>query len=613
MLKPEDRRLFLDTLRPPDGYVFDRTVGTTFTLDLMTLLSVPLAFTFRDAHDGEGELARDPLALLESARQSASRIALFCHGGRTSVPRPGQHALAFVEDSVIPVFPPNGGTSSAVFHPKIWLLRYESADGPVRYRLVCQSRNLTFDSSWDVSLVLDGELGESPVGGNDVNLPLAAFIRALPEMAPEPVSAAHLETVELLADEVGRVEFRTPRGLSLSRFLPLGIGSSNDLYPDRRRRRLLVISPFLDGGFLRSIVARRRGCVLISRREELLKAPKDAVAAFDKVYAFRTALEPEPEDTDDAVAPLAGLHAKMFVIDDGWNARVAVGSANATGAALGNPPRNVEFMVELVGKRSRFGIDALLSAGDSGEAGTFASLIEEFSKDEAGTVEESEDDVRLERLLDAAADTLAKCEIRGEVEAAEGSRYTLRLEVAGPTDLPPEVTEVSCWPVTMRNDRRKTLEDGVEFTGLSLQDLTAFLAIEVRAATGDRSERKRFARIIRISGLPEDRLQQLLAGMLSDRGQLMKLLWLLLSPVDDMSFGDFAQALGTEGDRREWGSALSGMLERMLETLGRDPGRLDSVATLLTDLKKTESGAMLVDEELEAAWSKIWRVRESLR
>ncbi|MCY4577454.1 MAG: hypothetical protein OXD31_00255 [Chloroflexi bacterium] len=419
MLEPENRRLFLDTLRPPNGYVFDRAVGTTFTLDLMTLLSVPLAFTFRDAHDGAGELSRDPLALLESVRQSAGRIALFCHGGRTSVPRPGQHALAFVEDSVIPVFPPYGGASSAVFHPKIWLLRYVSAAGPVRYRLFCQSRNLTFDSSWDVSLVLDGVLDESRGEQNDVNRTLADFIRALPGMAPETISTDHLETVDLLADEVERVEFPAPRGLSLNRFLPLGIARTNETYPNRPHRRLLVISPFLDGGFLKSVVGRRHGCVLISRREELLKAPSDAVAAFDKVYAFRTGLEPEPEDDDDAIVPLAGLHAKVFVIDDGWNARIAVGSANATGVALGNPPRNVEFMVELVGRKSRFGIDALFSAGDDGEAGKFAGLIEEFSKDEAGSAEDSPDDLRLERLLDAAADSLARCEIRGRVETAD--------------------------------------------------------------------------------------------------------------------------------------------------------------------------------------------------
>ena len=97
MFEPSGRRLFLDTLRPPDGYRFDRAVGTTFTLDLMAHLSVPLAFTFRDVQDRNGQLASDPLALLESARRHADRIAVFCHGGFTAVPKLGQPALAFLE------------------------------------------------------------------------------------------------------------------------------------------------------------------------------------------------------------------------------------------------------------------------------------------------------------------------------------------------------------------------------------------------------------------------------------------------------------------------------------------------------------------------------------
>ena len=36
---------------------------------------------------------------------------------------------------------------------------------------------------------------------------------------------------------------------------------------------------------------------------------------------------------------LAGLHAKLFVMDDGWHARIWTGSANATEAAF---QRNVE-------------------------------------------------------------------------------------------------------------------------------------------------------------------------------------------------------------------------------------------------------------------------------
>ena len=158
MLEPGRRRLFLDTLRPPEGYVLDRAVGTTFTLDLMTLLAVPLAFTFSDVQDRDGQIPTEPLSLLESARRYADRIVVFCQGGQTGVPRARQPALAFIEQSVIAGFPPRRGQFRGVFHPKVWVLRYaargDTADEPIRYRLVCQSRNLTFDASWDASLVL---------------------------------------------------------------------------------------------------------------------------------------------------------------------------------------------------------------------------------------------------------------------------------------------------------------------------------------------------------------------------------------------------------------------------------------------------------------------------
>ena len=175
MLEPGRRRLFLDTLRPPDGYLLSRAVGTSFTLDLMALLSVPLAFTFRDAQDGEGQLATEPLSLLESARRYAGNIVVFSQGGYTGVPRADQPALAFIEESVVAVFPPGRSEQGAIFHPKVWVLRYEPREGtgdrPVRYRMVAQSRNLTFDSSWDVSLVLDGDLNDSRVNAYSINRP----------------------------------------------------------------------------------------------------------------------------------------------------------------------------------------------------------------------------------------------------------------------------------------------------------------------------------------------------------------------------------------------------------------------------------------------------------
>ena len=617
MLEPGRRRLFLDTLRPPDGYQLSRAVGTTFSLDLMALLSVPLAFTFRDAQDGEGQLAAEPLSLLESARRYASRIVVFSQGGYTGVPRAVQPALAFIEESVVAVFPPGRRERGAIFHPKVWVLRYEPREGAedrtVRYRLVTQSRNLTFDSSWDVSLVLDGELNESRVNAYSINRPLADFVQRLPTLVPGPVTGFHRESVDLLSEELLRVQWSPPDGLELSRFLPFGLRRANPPYPDLDHRRLLVISPFLDGEFLRSVTRRRRNSVLVSRREVLLTMSQDAVNSFEKVYAFRSSLEPEPEDIDESLLLLTGLHAKVYVIDDGWNARVAVGSANSTSAALGLQPRNIEFMVELEGKRSRFGIDALLKGSREGETGTFGSLIEEFDKSEAGTVTENESQKRLDRLLDHAVQSLARVDIGGSVADLESGRYSIRLESPRMPDLSPAVTEVRCRPATLRVERGLPLEDGTEFERLSLSELSAFLVIEVRASLEGISESRRFARVIRLSGLPEDRLPRLIASLLRDRRRFMQLLWLLLSPDQEVSVADMGGALSGDSSDSPWRVALPGLLERMLETLGSDPRRLDDVNSLIEELRSTESGADLLGSEFEAVWDALWTARGRLK
>ena len=555
--------------------------------------------------------------MLESARRYAGRIVVFSQGGFTGVPRADQPALAFIEESVVAVFPPGRTEPGAIFHPKVWVLRFvprEDTDGrPVRYRLVSQSRNLTFDSSWDVSLVLDGELNESRVNAYSINRPLSDFIRRLPTLASGPVAGAHQESVDLLSDEMLRVRWSPPEGLELGRFLPFGLRGTNPQFPDLERRRLLVISPFLDGGFLRSVTRRRRNSVLVSRRESLLAAPPDAVNSFERVYAFRSALDPEPEDTDESLPLLAGLHAKVFVIDDGWNARVAVGSANSTAAALGNPPRNVEFMVELVGRRSRFGIDALLSAKREGEPGTFSSLIEKFDKDEAGTEPEDERQKRLDRLLDRAAQTLAHIDIGGRVAVSDNCRYSMRLEAPEVPGLDRAISDVRCWPATLSAAHGQHFEAGAEFNGLSLGELSAFLAFEVRASLEGQTENRRFARTIRLSGLPEDRLPRLIATMLRDRRRLMQLLWLLLSPDQEASFADLSGVLADGTAVGSWGAALPGLLERMLETLGSDPRRLDDVNALIEDLRRTEAGSELLGDEFEAVWDALWTARGRLK
>jgi len=82
MPAPGSHPVYLDALRPPAGFAPDRAVGTTCSLDLETLLAVPLGFAMLDRENEQGALARDPVALLHALRQRADRVIVFCEAGR---------------------------------------------------------------------------------------------------------------------------------------------------------------------------------------------------------------------------------------------------------------------------------------------------------------------------------------------------------------------------------------------------------------------------------------------------------------------------------------------------------------------------------------------------
>lgn len=68
------------------------------------------------------------------------------------VPPVPSDLMAFLEHMVQEVRAPIPGF---LFHPKVWVLRYWGPDGP-SYRLLCGTRNLTDDVSWDAMVRLDG-------------------------------------------------------------------------------------------------------------------------------------------------------------------------------------------------------------------------------------------------------------------------------------------------------------------------------------------------------------------------------------------------------------------------------------------------------------------------
>ena len=211
MLEPQDRSLMLESLRPPEGFELSHAVGTTFTLDLLALLSAPLAFTmFETASEGG---APDPVALLKAVREYAERITVFCQGGQIFVPPHDQLLYSHLEESVVEVTQKQG-----LFHPKVWAMRFIREGARPRYRVLCMSRNLTFDRSWDTVLRLDGELTRRK---NAIarNHPLGDFVAELPRLAASRLTRPRRVAIEQIGDELRRVDFELPEHVQDIQFL----------------------------------------------------------------------------------------------------------------------------------------------------------------------------------------------------------------------------------------------------------------------------------------------------------------------------------------------------------------------------------------------------------
>lgn len=615
MLSPEERALLVEAVRADPGYRLDHALITTYSLDLDALLAIPLALTFEGWSgeegwsDGSQASHIDPVALLESLRRQAGKLTVLSQAGAIAVPR-NRTFLSFLEPVVHGVTAPRGG----VFHPKLWLLRYtpDEPGHPVRYRVLVLSRNLTFDRSWDTMLRLDADLVERRSRGFGENRPLRRFVDALVEIASDAnLDSGRRRALGAIAEETARLRFELPEGVEQCRFWPLGIDRTgvDDVFAGRRDRTL-VVSPFLAEGFLDRLGLGGED-TLVSSDEELAALPAAVRDRIGTVQVLEGATTAEPESGDDfeptpaatAEDGLAGLHAKLFVADAGWNARVWTGSANATGAAFGS---NVEFVVELVGKKRSLGIDAVLDDG-------LADLLAPFEPDPDGAPDPGARE--LERALDRVAQELgaAPLSMRASPDAVG---WTLAL--AGADRLPsiPTEFEVSAWPATLQEHRAKPLSATSappRWEGLDVVHLTGFLCLEVSAA--DAAGGRRVAISIPLEGAPGERDAAIVRSVLADPARVLRYLLFLLGDRSD----DVPDALEMFDAGSEDGAGLGSwlgfgadatLLEALVRSLHRDPERIDRVEQLLDDLG---DGVDLLPEGFDSIFSPVREVRRRTR
>lgn len=623
MLNPDQRLTLLDALRPPAGYQLGRAVGTTFSLNLDAALTAPAAFALHAVADAVNQGEVEPLELLDSIRRHAGRYTVFFQAGQ--IPVPVQRRLfAYLEGALVPVVAPGVG----VFHPKVWVLRFDAADGPTTYRMLCASRNLTLDRSWDTILRLDAVDdvdGERDRGFDGSGL--TRFLRALPGLAVGGLADDRREHIVELADAVADVTWVLPPQVESGRCLPIGLdGASVPPFPEVADR-LAIISPFLSSGLLEQLPVCRGRRVLVSRPDQLDACAVTARAGFDEIYALDPDASPivdtaSADDSgaggdrptgsavtaDDPGVPFEGLHAKVFVIDHDTTATVLTGSANATTAAFGT---NVEFVCELMGPRRALGVDALM-ADPAKEVQTLRSFLVPHRFD---TDEPDDGDDLAEDLLDQQRRVIAAVPITARATPATGGLFDLTFATTVSVPTLEAGIEWRCWPITLNDASAVPGAEGQTLDArfvVSFEGITAFLGNELRL--GDTFTR--FVLTAELVDAPENRDTRLLRLLLGDAERFLRYLLMLLSDeaLEPDGLTDLLDALdGTDsGDWRHAAASLP-LLEALLRTLSQDPNRLDQVRRLIDDLRADPEGDGLLPTGLVEVWEPIWAAAEDAR
>lgn len=577
MLSPEDRALYSACFRAPEGYSFDCGLGTTYTLDLETLLFVPIALS---AGGGDPETAlADPVALLGAIHQISERLTVFCEDGRTNAPAFTHSIASLLEEAYVPVRAPRG---NGLFHPKLWLLRFESdyeGEDDI-LRVVILSRNATTSRCWDTLVQLEG----TPYPNRRVadSRELAELVSALPSLASSGItlSADRRKQIERLTDQAARTAFYAPEPFdqeSVARFITLGLEGGEPWRPDEGER-LLAISPFLSESALEAVSVAAPERILISREETLDRQERGSLAGWECSGLAEGAggeAEAEGLDEDNTTSDAApyGLHAKVFAVEMGKRTTWWFGSTNLTEPALNG--RNVEFMVRLEGRTRKVGIDSFLDDG-------FRGLTRAYDTQTPRAVETAEE--RAATAVEQLQRKLIQAPFSASCQPQEESKWDVHVRgKLGPIDGATVTVNLLTLPVAMA----QRLEGApLVFGELDIEKLTAFVVFRAEVEVDGAQAQTSFTRRVPIEGLPYERVSRIMRSVLRNRGNLLSYLsfWLGNARGTGVGGGSGSKRLGGGG---ESGSAANEevLLENLMRALRREPRMLRSLRAMLERMK----------------------------
>lgn len=586
---PNSRSLYTSSLKPPPGMVFDEAIATTFSLDPAVLLEAPVYLALMAA---DTQKEPDPLSVLEAIRKYSKKISVYVQKARIQVPHSRANPVfGFLEEMVIEVTASGGG----VFHPKVWAIRFVTPDRASSiYRLVVLTRNMTTDSSWDLSLQLEGTIEKRKL---DTNKPLAHFFKQLADLAN---GKERKDQAKRFADELHRVQWTLPEGFDqLAFYLP---GDKTFDWKLPYSKRLVVISPFCKDNALQTLVKHTQSAdALIARGETLNKLSEDTLALFSRCMILDEAAEIEESDEieNNGIDPSTGLHAKAYLFETQYYSEythVVMGSANATNAAL-EAGNNIEILVELIGKKNKVGgIDELLSSEGMGRY-----LIDFDTTNKVALDEERQ---KAEDFVEKAR--LKLSELTLSIQCREGTNEgTWALILIGSIPYLEGILSVNAWPITVTpnstvNILGRDSETEISLGEYSTSSITGLIAFELITSHPDVTVR--FVLNLPVIGIPAERNSAILQTVIRNQEGFLRYLLLLLGDAE-------AQGLefGVGSGLGRWFSSMGNeedfpLLEELTRTYSRNPEKLSEISELIRDLSQGNQSAILPDDFL-SVWS----------
>jgi hypothetical protein len=407
-----------------------------------------------------------------------------------------------------------------------------------------------------------------------------------------------------LAEAVRFAEWEPPAGISDRDWLAFhwleGERVSKDLLAGTGRR--LVVSPFLNVDGLKVVCPDGEGCVIVSRPESIAALGAEALDELQQARGFQFrelddgAALPDEDDRDSAVRwSLRGLHAKVIVLERGRRTHVFVGSANATSSAWGG---NTEFVVEIIGPTTKFGVQAALADAEGG----LSHILRQYE----GTAEANPELPSLEQRLEWALVDAASQAFTAMASEADDGRWNVRFE--GLKELQASFPDGAVMRVRLLADGvpNRDVEAGtlidVIWPSISTEDITPFATLELTAGVGSSAVRVSCVVLASLIGGPEDRLDRLIARQVGSEEDFLRFLQLLLqiSGGDLTQFAVLTSARNPTG--REFGFGASGVLESLVAALADHPQAIDDIDGLVARLAATEEGQGVLPE----GWGELW-------